>query len=99
MASAAGCGGGGAGEDAAWAGEGGVVFVDGAPVVPGFEEVVAFGFVFVDVCEFLDELADVRGGGVEKGEHRVDHLGGCDGGFAIGRDGVAEGGELCRVVL
>jgi len=99
VAAAAGCGGGGAGKDAAWAGEGGVVFVDGTPVVPGSEEVVAFGFGLVDVGEFLDELADVGGGGVEEGEHRVGHLGCGDGGFAVGGHGVAEGGELCEVVL
>ena len=38
-----------AGNDAAWARKGGVIFVDGAPVVPSFEEAIAFFLVLIKV--------------------------------------------------
>lgn len=74
--------------------EGGVVFVDCFPVVPGFEEVVALGGGLEDVGEFFDESAEVGGGGVEEGEKGVDEGGGGDAVGAVGGDGVAEGGEF-----
>lgn len=54
------------------AGEGRVVFVDGSPVVPGFEEGVFLGWDLEDVGEFFDQLAELGRGGVEEAEEGFD---------------------------
>lgn len=45
---------------------------------------MSLGFGFVDVGEFFDEFAEVRGGDVEEGEEGVDELGGGEGGGLVG---------------
>ncbi len=53
-------------EHTTWPRKGGIVFVDGAPVIPRLEENIPFRFVFVDVGELLDEFAEVGGRNVKE---------------------------------
>lgn len=76
---------------AAEAGQTGVVFVDGAPVLPCFAEVVCLGLVVEEVGYFADQSAQGVGGHVGKeGEEGVDELRRGEGGLAIRRDVLAE---------
>lgn len=84
---------------AAEARETGVVFVDGAPVLPGFAEIVCFGLVVEEVGYFADEGAEGVGGYVgEEGEEGVDELRCGERGLAVRRDVGAEGGYFVGVV-
>ena len=58
-------------QDATGAGKGWIVFVNSAPVVPGFKKVVSFGLIFVNVGEFFDEFPEIGGRDVEEGEEGV----------------------------
>lgn len=65
--------------------------MDGAPVVPGAEERVAFKGDLECVGEFLDEGAGFVGRvGVKEGEEGVEESGGGEGGVVVRGDEFAE---------
>lgn len=90
MAPASRCGGRGTWKHPAGSREGRVVHIDGAPVVPGLEEVVALRFIFVDVGKLLDEFPQFGSRHGEDGEKRVEKLRGGDVRSAESRDAVTE---------
>lgn len=81
------------------AGKAGVVFVDGAPVLPCLAEVVGLGLVVEEVGYFADQGAEGIGRDVgEEGEEGVDELGAREAPLAVRRDVLAERVESVGVV-
>lgn len=55
-------------------GKRGVVFVDGLPITPCFEQPLALALVLEDVCQLLDQFAQLFGACVEEREEAFDEL-------------------------